>query len=56
MAITKEIKRLEKSNVSLNITVPKEDVRSRYNEMIGEYTKTMQLPRFRNGKVPREVL
>ncbi|WP_461256919.1 trigger factor [Treponema sp. R80B11-R83G3] len=56
MAITKEIKRLEKSNVSLNITVPKEDVRSQYNEMIGEYTKNMQLPGFRKGKVPREVL
>ena len=56
MAITKEIKRLEKSNVSLNITVPKEDVRSKYNEMIGEYTKDMQLPGFRKGKVPREVL
>ncbi|GBU27246.1 trigger factor [Treponema sp. R8-4-B8] len=56
MAITKEIKRLEKSNVSLNITVPKEDALSQYNEMIGEYTKNMQLPGFRKGKVPREVL
>jgi len=56
VAITKEIKRLEKSNVSLNITIPKEDVRSQYNEMIGEYTKNMQLPGFRKGKVPREVL
>ena len=56
MAITKELKRLEKSNVSLSVTVPKEDVRSHYNEMIGEYTKEMQLPGFRKGKVPREVL
>jgi len=56
VAITKEIKRLEKSNISLNITVPKEDVRSQYNEMIGEYTKNMQLPGFRKGKVPQEVL
>ena len=56
MAITKEIKRLEKSNVSLSVTVPKEDVRSQYNEMIGEYTKNIQLPGFRKGKVPREVL
>jgi len=56
VAITKELKRLEKSNVSLSVTVPKEDVRSRYNEMIGEYTKEMQLPGFRKGKVPREVL
>ena len=56
MAITKELKRLEKSNVSLSVTVPKEDVRSHYNEMIGEYTKEMQLPGFRKGKVPQEVL
>jgi len=56
VAITKEIKRLEKSNVSLSVTIPKEDVRSQYNEMIGEYTKNMQLPGFRKGKVPREVL
>jgi len=56
VAITKEIKRLDKSNVSLNIIVPKEDVRSQYNEMIGEYTQNMQLPGFRKGKVPREVL
>jgi trigger factor len=56
VAITKEIKRLEKSNISLSVTVPKEDVRSHYNEMIGEYTKNMQLPGFRKGKVPQEVL
>ena len=56
MAITKEIKRLEKSNVQLNVTVPKEDIRSQYNEMLAEYTKTLQLPGFRKGKVPKEVL
>jgi len=56
VAITKELKRLEKSNVSLSITIPKEEVRSRYNEMVEEYTKEMQLPGFRKGKVPREVL
>ena len=56
MAITKELKRLEKSNVSLSVTIPKEEVRSRYNEMVEEYTKEMQLPGFRKGKVPREVL
>jgi trigger factor len=56
VAVTKEIKRLEKSNVSLSVTIPKEEVRSQYNEMISEYTKNMQLPGFRKGKVPREVL
>ncbi|MCL2763834.1 MAG: trigger factor [Treponema sp.] len=56
MAVNKEIKRLDKSNVQLNVTVPKEDVILQYNEMIREYTKNMQLPGFRKGKVPREVL
>ncbi|MCL2213568.1 MAG: trigger factor [Treponema sp.] len=56
MAINKEIKRLEKSNVQLNITIPKEDVRNQYNDMLNEYSKTLQLPGFRKGKVPKEVL
>ena len=56
MAINKEIKRLEKSNVQLSITVPKEDVRAQYNDMLKEYSKTLQLPGFRKGKVPQEVL
>ena len=56
MPITKEFKRLEKSNVQLNITVPKDDIKTRYDDMIKEYTKNMQLPGFRKGKVPREVL
>jgi len=56
VAISKEIKRLEKSNVQLNVTIPKEDVRSQYNDMLKEYSKTLQLPGFRKGKVPQEVL
>ena len=56
MTINKEIKRLEKSNVSLSVTVSKEDVRSQYNDMLKEYTKNLQIPGFRKGKVPRDVL
>ena len=56
MAITKEITRLEKSNVKLTITVPNNDVRTQYQDMLKEYTKTMQIPGFRKGKVPQEVL
>ena len=56
MAITKEIKRLEKSNVELTVTVPKEDIKSQYNDMLNEYSKSLQIPGFRKGKVPREVL
>ena len=56
MPITKEITRLEKSNVRLSMTIPHEDVLSQYNEMIKEYTKNVQLPGFRKGKVPQNVL
>ena len=56
MAISKEIKRLEKSNIQLSITVPKEDVKVRYNDMLKEYSKNLQIPGFRKGKVPQEVL
>ncbi|MCL2231178.1 MAG: trigger factor, partial [Treponema sp.] len=56
MAINKEIKRLEKSNIQMNITVPKEDVKERYNDMLKEYSKSLQIPGFRKGHVPKEVL
>jgi len=56
VAFTKEITRLEKSNVRLSVTVPKDDVQSQYKSMLTEYTKDLQLPGFRKGKVPKEVL
>lgn len=56
MSVQKEIKRLEKSKVSLGFTIPKEEIRAKYQEMLGEYTKTLQLPGFRKGKVPQKVL
>jgi trigger factor len=56
VSVTKEIKRLDKSNVSLSITIPKEDIRLKYDNMLKEYTKTLQIPGFRKGKAPKEVL
>ena len=56
VAVTKEIKRLEKSSVALSLTVPRDDVRAQYQEMLKEYTKNLQLPGFRKGKVPKDVL
>jgi trigger factor len=56
VAVTKEIKRLDKSNINLKLTVPKDDVRSQYHDMLSEYTKNLQIPGFRKGKVPQEVL
>jgi trigger factor len=56
VAVTKEITRLEKSNVKLTLTIPKEDVLSQYQDMVKEYTKNVQIPGFRKGKVPQNVL
>jgi trigger factor len=56
VTVTKEITRLEKSSVKLSVTIAKDDVRSEYDELLSTYTKAAQLPGFRKGKVPREVL
>ncbi|MCL2070046.1 MAG: trigger factor [Treponema sp.] len=56
MTTTKEITRLEKSSVNLSVTVGKEDLRAEYDDLLSNYTKSVQLPGFRKGKVPREVL
>ena len=56
MTVTKEITRLEKSNVKMNLAVGKDDVLSEYDLMLAEYTKSIQIPGFRKGKVPRDVL
>jgi len=56
VTITKEISRLEKSNVKLTLTVSKDDVKAEYDLMLSEYLKTLQIPGFRKGKVPRDVL
>ena len=56
MNITKEITRLEKSRVKLSVTIGKDDVRSEYDGLLSEYTKNIQIPGFRKGKVPQNVL
>ncbi|AEF85937.1 trigger factor [Treponema primitia ZAS-2] len=56
MAITKEITRLEHSNVKLTVTVGKEDVRTQYDELLSGYSKNLQIPGFRKGKAPKDVL
>ena len=56
MTVTKEITRLEKSSLKLSITVAKDDVRSEYDKILSNYAKSIQIPGFRKGKVPKEVL
>ena len=56
MAVSKEITRLEQSNVRMSLTIPKEDLVSGYRDLLNDYTKNAQLPGFRKGKVPPNVL
>ncbi|MDR1231394.1 MAG: trigger factor [Spirochaetaceae bacterium] len=56
MATTKKITRLEKSAVRLEVTVPQDDLRVAYEKEVGDITRTVQIPGFRKGKVPRNVL
>jgi trigger factor len=56
VAVSTEIKRLEKSRLRLSFTVPNDDVRAKYQEMLKDYSKKLQIPGFRKGKVPHEVL
>jgi trigger factor len=56
VAISKEITRLEHSSVKLTVTVDKDDVGVQYDELVSGYSKNLQIPGFRKGKVPKEVL
>jgi trigger factor len=56
VSVTKEITRLEKSNVKLSLTIPKEDVQAQYQELLNDFSKNAQIPGFRKGKAPQEVL
>jgi trigger factor len=56
VTVTREVERLENSAVKLVLKISKEDLRSEYDKIIGDYTKTIQIPGFRKGKVPRDIL
>jgi trigger factor len=56
VTINKELTALEHSSVQLTLTVPKDDVRSQYEEIVDKYVKSVQIPGFRKGKAPRNVL
>ena len=56
MKVTHEIEKLEKSAVKLTVTVAKEDVAVGYDESVKKIAKNVQLPGFRKGHVPLNVL
>ncbi len=53
---SKELTKLENAAVKLTITIGKNDVRSEYNNLISKYSKSIQIPGFRKGKVPAEIM
>ncbi|QEJ94615.1 trigger factor [Treponema phagedenis] len=56
MEFQKTFKSLPKSQVELEVTVNKDDVRTHYDGIITKYVKELQIPGFRKGKVPVQVL
>ncbi len=56
MKITKEFTNLEKSAVKLTVTVDKKDVAEIYQSTLQKYVKNAQIPGFRKGHVPANVL
>jgi len=56
VTVSKETNQLEHSAVRLTLTIPKDDVRSEYDKLITDYSKSVQIPGFRKGKAPRDVL
>jgi trigger factor len=56
VAISRVITPVEHSQVKLTITIDKEDVHDQYDNLVSDYCKTLQLPGFRRGKIPKNVL
>lgn len=54
--LTHEINNLEKSAVSLTVTVSQKDVAEMYETTMSKYTKNMMMPGFRKGHVPQSVI
>jgi len=52
----KNIEKLENSAVRMTVTVSAEGAEKAYNDLLGKYGTQVQIPGFRKGKVPREVL
>ncbi|SIP96621.1 trigger factor [Alkalispirochaeta americana] len=52
----KKIEKLENSAVQLHITIPQDEVRVAYDDLVKKYAKSAQIKGFRKGKVPRDLL
>jgi trigger factor len=53
---SKNVERKENSRVKLTVTVPQNEVKDSYQNLLKEYSKSVQIKGFRKGKVPANVL
>jgi trigger factor len=56
VAVTHEIIHLDNSAVRLTFTYGNEDLRAKYNKIVNDFAKNLQIKGFRKGKVPITVL
>lgn len=56
MVVSKEITRKEHSQVQLTATVAHADVKKEYEDLLAYYAKNIQLPGFRKGKAPKDIV
>ncbi|MCR4734263.1 MAG: trigger factor [Treponema sp.] len=56
MKLSKEFTSLEKSAVKLTVTIEKKEVEAAYKDTLAKYVKNAQIPGFRKGHVPANVL
>ncbi|MEL3905446.1 MAG: trigger factor [Treponema sp.] len=56
MNFTKEFTPIEKSQMKLSITVQQSEVQNQYDTLTKKYSKQLQIPGFRKGKVPVKIL
>jgi trigger factor len=56
VAVKQEITRLDNSAVKLTFTYENEDLRDKYNKVVGDFAKDLQIKGFRKGKAPISVL
>lgn len=50
------IQKQENSNITLTITIPKEDVQKTEGEVTNEFAKSANIPGFRKGKAPKKLV
>ncbi|MDR1256538.1 MAG: trigger factor [Spirochaetaceae bacterium] len=56
MALTQDITHLDNSAVKLTFTYSPEDLRAKYDEILRDFVKNLQIKGFRKGKAPVSVL